>query len=390
MKIFCPICGNRFETNQGKCPICGSELDKILEVLKRQQRVESACSSLKTDEIEELFELEPNGTGYAIREYLGLENKVYIPSRYRGKAVNRISQNAFEGADIEEVVMPISVREIGASAFNGCFKLKTIRLSEMCRSIGEYAFCDCTSLENIYLPDSVKEIDNHAFSGCINLKRVKLPSGLEYVNEYLFENCQNLDCLALPMKTKTIGSYAFLNCYALSKFKFSKDLTSIGDFAFSGCIGLKKVILPDNLVKLGNDAFYDAKGITHLYIGDSLAELSGRSFYGADNLQKFKVSPNNKTYKTEGNCILDVGNVLILGTPYSIIPSNVVGIQREAFCGYNFTSPLLIPDSVRSVEGEAFFNNNGLLIEAEAGEKPNKWAYNWLVGEGDVKWGVKG
>lgn len=387
MKLICPICGNNFDTEQGKCPNCGRQLDKLLEVLRKQQRSEESLG-LSTHELEELFEFEQNGTGYAIREYLGLENKVYVPSRYRGRAVNAIAPNAFEGSDIEEVIMPISVREIGNNAFNGCFKLKSVVISERCREIGEYAFCDCTSLETLFITDSVKEIGNHAFSGCVSLKKVRLPKGLEYIEEYLFENCKNLDCIALPESVKSIGSYAFLNCYALSKIKYNEGLLSIGDFAFSGCNKLTKALLPESLVKIGNEAFYDAKELTHLYIGENLAELSGRSFYGADKLSRFKVNPNNKTYRTEGNCILDIGNVIVLGTPHTVIPLDAVGIQSWAFCGYIFTEPLFIPSTVRSVEKEGFFNNKQLCIDCGHRNKPSRWAYNWLVGIGDVNWGV--
>lgn len=386
MELVCPICGYKFETEQKKCPNCGSQLDKLLEVLRKQQLSEYS-SGLNTEDLEELFEFEPSGTGYAIREYLGFENRVFVPSRYKGRAVNAIAPNAFEGADIEEINMPLSVREIGANAFSGCFKLKNARLSERCRKIGEYAFSDCTALEYIYIPDSVKEIANHTFSGCISLKRIKLPQGLEHIEEYVFENCRSLDSFMLPEHIKTIGSYAFINCYGLTKIKFNQGLFSIGDFAFSGCTGLKKALLPESLVKLGNDVFYEARSLTHLYIGESLAELSGRSFYGADSLNKFKVNPKNKTYKTDGNCILDIANVIVVGTPYTSIPTDAVGIQTWAFCGYTFNNPLFIPSTVRSIEGEAFFNNKVLFIECEEVSQPARWAYNWIVGEGEVKWG---
>ncbi len=386
MKLICPMCGTDFDTEQGKCPNCGSQLDTLLDVLRKQRRSQELIG-LSTREIEDLFEFEASGSGYAVREYLGLENRVYIPSRYKGRSVNAIAPNAFEGADIEEVIMPISIREIGTNAFNGCFKLKSVTISERCREVGNHAFCDCTSLETLFIPDSVKEIGNHAFSGCISLKRIKLPKALEYIGEYLFENCKSLECLSLPESVKNIGSYAFLNCYGLKKFKFNEGLMSIGDFAFSGCLGIKKVLLPESLVKIGNDAFYEAKGLTHLYIGENLTELSGRSFYGADNLGRFKVNPANKTYRTDGNCILDIGNVLVLGTPHTVISTDAVGIQSWAFCGYTFNEPLFIPNSIIRIERESFLNNKKLCVLCEAQERPIRWEYDWLVGEGDVFWG---
>jgi hypothetical protein len=88
--------------------------------------------------------------------------------------------------DVEEVIIPDTVTQIGREAFQALLSLKSIDI-----------------------PDSVTRIGKAAFSYCHALKKVKLPSKLEEISPQMFYYCENLKTIVIPKSVKTIGAEAF-------------------------------------------------------------------------------------------------------------------------------------------------------------------------------------
>ena len=90
-----------------------------------------------------------------LTEYYGKEKVVVIPSEAEGCCVTEIGRNLFYGhSEIEEVVIPDSVKVIGANAFYKC-SLKMISLPNSIEKIKMDAFNDCGPVTNITIPASV-------------------------------------------------------------------------------------------------------------------------------------------------------------------------------------------------------------------------------------------
>ena len=389
MKIVCPVCGSTLENIGDRCPNCGTDVKEILVKLKSEKERLSNVDFPKytTAELDELFEFAESGTGYAISEFLGTDSRVFIPSRYRGRAVNAIKANAFEGSDVTEVYMPVSIREIEHDAFASCFKLKYILLPSRLQEIGAAAFLDCVSLSSIDIPESVKWIGERLFSGCASLMRVKMSQNIDIIPSYCFENCVSLPYFVFGEKVKDVSSYAFLNCHKIKKIKFNDALSHIGDYAFSGCNSLEKAILPENLIALEDGAFYDCSSLTAVYIGEKTVSLSGNSFYACNSLEKFKVNASNPSFYTDGNAVINkVGEVLTIGCKTTVIPPQVVSIAKGAFSGYTFDGEIKIPLTVRYMEGEAVFNNAHFTIVTDYPSKPAQWNDKWMIGDTLVVW----
>lgn len=392
MEIKCPICGNHTKLDDKTCVSCGSSLQDIHKAfLRRNANAKSEDNSgYSASELDELFEFEKNGSGYAISEYYGLDSIVFIPGKYKGKVVNSILPNSFESSDVVEVYLPNSIKEIGHDSFNGCFKLEKIIIPDKCRYIGANAFCDCISLTNLFLPKNMVEIGPHAFSGCIELSKINLPDALDCINESLFENCTSLPYIIIPKKVKTIHSNAFANCSGITKIKFGDNLTSIREFAFGGCTSLIRALLPESLVTLGENVFYNCQSLKAVYLGKNLVEVNGSSFYGCNSLNAFKVNDKNPRFYTFGNSILSkISGSLVVGTNSTVIPDFTTNISSNAFCGYSFDGALYIPKTVISIDEEAIFNSSNFVINVEHNSKPSGWANNWLIGDNNVVWGVK-
>lgn len=389
MEIKCPICGTKIELEDKLCVGCGSNLNDIHQALLRKKKASKSeeYNGYSIEELDSMFEFEPYSKGYALREYLGLDSVVFVPSRYNGKSVVAISPNCFEGSDISEIYLPKSVKEIGNYAFSGCFGLNKVVLTDQIKKIGDSAFADCISLEKINFYDSLLQLGEKAFSGCVRLTKIKFSNKIEVLGEYCFDSCSSLEEIVLPENLKRINAYAFLDCVKLKKVKFNQELSSIGDYAFSGCTSLKSVLLSENIVSLGEAVFYNSTSLKSVYIGEKLNSLDGNVFYGCDSLETFRINENNKRLTTNGNSIIDkTTKALLAGCKTTRIDNNINIIKKNSFCGYSTIDKIFIPDCVISIDKEAFFNNSNLLICTSHKQKPKGWNQNWVVGDSKVIW----
>jgi hypothetical protein len=75
------------------------------------------------------------------------------------------------------VVIPSSVKTIGEWAFDECYGLEKVVISEGVEEICKSAFRRCTNLCEVAIPSSVKTIHEYAFVGCDNLKAIYVPKG---------------------------------------------------------------------------------------------------------------------------------------------------------------------------------------------------------------------
>ncbi len=79
----------------------------------------------------------------------------------------------YEG--ITGVVIPETVKKIGAGAFMQCSSLKSISFPDHLAAIPPYICTECTALSDIRFPAHVREIGQAAFGGCSGLTEITLP-----------------------------------------------------------------------------------------------------------------------------------------------------------------------------------------------------------------------
>ena len=88
-------------------------------------------------------------------------------------SVKRIGKEAFCGCvSLASVTLPEGLDEIEAYTFSNCGALTSIVLPSSLTSIGEFAFC-YSGLKSIIIPASVWNIEARAFDGCRNLATVE-------------------------------------------------------------------------------------------------------------------------------------------------------------------------------------------------------------------------
>ena len=190
--------------------------------------------------------------------------------------VKAICDEACQGLDnLQDVVLPASVIDLGTRAFASCIKLfkitmpgiqfigtesfahcenlKEISLPETLGKIGEGAFADCKALEEINIPSHLKIIDKSAFrnSGLKSLNIEISDGGKCLVYDKAFASCKYLESVYLNKNVKIVERMAFAGCTSLKTIEFEQpSLTccagEINATMLIGCTSLDKIIVPKN------------------------------------------------------------------------------------------------------------------------------------------------
>ena len=167
--------------------------------------------------------------------------------------------------DVEEIVLPDGIREIGGAAFEECWSLKKINIPSTVKIIEGGAFRDCESLKTLTLPTNVKIAPYELFKNCKSLEKFSFPNGeYESVGERCFLGCSSLKEIVIPPSVMKIGGSAFKGCSALSEIKMPQKLKTIENDAFSGCRSMKTIDIPESVIEIGDSAFKDCVGLRKL------------------------------------------------------------------------------------------------------------------------------
>lgn len=282
------------------------------------------------------------------------ETRVVVPSEINGAPVTAVQDGAFaNNREILSVLLPDSVEQIGKEAFYGCTSLEEIRLGGAV-DIGERAFYGCGGLKELTVPRSattigkegelcvpegVLNVPAYAFSGTTAITEVSLPTTLCSVEEYAFYGCGLKGELVLPDAVQRAGRSAFEKAASLERIKAGDGLVEIGEYAFAECGALREISLGAGLQKLPVSAFE----------GDYL-------------LSKIEISPDNLTYFSTANCVVErAAGVLIMGCSGSDSPQDVSSVADNAFASALYLTTADIPEGVTAIGKNAFAGCAGLL-----------------------------
>lgn len=133
------------------------------------------------------------------------------------ETLETIGDDAFAGYPLAgELIIPSSVVNIGARAFEGCTNLTgNLLIPDNVVNIGEGAFKGCTGFDgNLQFGKNLETIDTDAFRGCANFKgNIVIPDAVKTIGNTAFKGCENLLTnnreLVLGKNLKFIGYGAF-------------------------------------------------------------------------------------------------------------------------------------------------------------------------------------
>ncbi len=166
------------------------------------------------------------------------------------EGITKISDNSFLQTNIEKVLIPASVTEIGVSAFGGCPKLQSLQVDpnnkvyyseKNCiikRSDPQTVFIGCVGSQ---IPDTITTIGQRSFVMYAK-QTIKIPEGVKVIEEGAFM-IGKLTEIEFPSTLEEIKTRAFMDCYHISYIAIPKSVKYLGYQAFANLAGCA-ILLP--------------------------------------------------------------------------------------------------------------------------------------------------
>lgn len=171
-----------------------------------------------------------------IRKYDGDDEIVTVPSQINGRTVVELGDNALQGStkppdQKKEIILPETIRKIGACSIAHCAKLEKINIPKNLKEIGGRAFIGCSSLKSINI-NNIEKLGWGAFESCESLEEIYVPGAIKTIYQRTFDKCTNLKVLTIGDGITAIEKEAAINALALEKIVIPDSVTSIGEYAF--------------------------------------------------------------------------------------------------------------------------------------------------------------
>lgn len=224
-------------------------------------------------------------------------------------------------SDSSKVIFSLNSDIILPETFSGCTDLIEIIIPNTIKTIGARAFKGCTNLTEIYIPSSVNSIGEEAFSGCSNLKTINFGENISEISASSFVDTLWYDNLLNSKDADVVyAGNVLLRCKSANTIKsvIVKDGTKvIADGAFKECEYIEEITIPDSVKSIGNDVFTGCSRLVTLTFGYSDSPINvgyGNEFKSIlsnlNSLKNIKISrPVNYTYCKEDGIIKKVSEV---------------------------------------------------------------------------------
>lgn len=218
-----------------------------------------------------------------------------------------------------------------------------------------------SEITEITIPENITCIGKQSFQSCTKLTTVNLHDNLTQIGLYAFHTCSSLKSIVIPSKVSVVGYGSFWNCSALESVTLTNGIEELQPKCFANCTSLTEITLPASL--------------TTIRPGDA------QPFFGCTSLERFIVDENNPVFRSEGNCLINVDEkLLVSGCKKSVIPNDgsVTKIGECAFQLMTTIDYLEIPESIVDIERSAFWLasiNKGLVV-GKGQKNINESAFN--------------
>lgn len=195
------------------------------------------------------FEWNEEYNGYFVYESdSNIYTSIVIPQAYQGSLVVGIGEFAFGSySNVQNVIIPDTVKVIESNAFNYCDYLENIVFNgkSSLLEIKENAFFNCKTLTQITVPASVELIGLNAFSTCPSLERINVDvNNKNYcaVNGVLYSK---------DMKTLIAVPPAFPSV----NFEILNGIVNIANCAFFNSDSIATITIPATVKNIGDNVF---------------------------------------------------------------------------------------------------------------------------------------
>ena len=358
-----------------------------------------------------------------VTAFLGTAEHVAIPEELGGSVVRQIGNGrppifGWTNTIVRSVVIPSTVRVLGAQAFANCRALTNLHLPSSVTNIAAGALNGCWNLPAITVdesnpsfismdgvlfnkalnllvaypsgrtgsytvPSSVQALSSSVFADSIHLASVVIGDGVTNISPSMFRLCASLvaaDVDAANLYFSSIGGVVFdksqstIVVYPAGKagtYAAPEGVPSIQDYAFQYAAGLSDVVLPRTLTNLGSYAFLGASSLKDVVVPSGVTTIEDGVFSGCSELTNV-VIPINVTN-------IGVNAFTYCSSLKSItIPNNVRSIGLRAFLGCSSLTSVIIGSNVTTIDSSAFNLTENLTSILFRGSPPGN--SSWTSG----------
>lgn len=373
-----------------------------------------------------------------IKEYLGSDVDLVIPSTINGEAVVEIDELAFWDTDIETVFIPESIKTIGNHAFYNCLALNKVTFEGEPPAFGYGVFLDSSYDTVFYCHVDYKDAyenlldDFISFFGGGTLETFGVPTNpvipeekgdglsFEIIGEGAIVTGYNGDggdvvipdtyegkaVVAIADKAFDAVSVSFETKGRLdiTSIKMPDTVTTIGNWAFANCKNMTSIQLSKNLTSIGEHAFQYCNQLVSIDVPASVTEIKDLAFTMCSSLQSIKVASSNPNYKDIDGVLFNKAGTTLIQYPSGnnlttyTVPEGVELIGADSFKLYyaetnkSALRDVIYPTTLKEIGDRAFMQSNLERITLQSDIKMGDYVYELCknvktvtIGEGVTK-----
>jgi hypothetical protein len=344
----------------------------------------------------------------------------YLKSVYLPEGLRYIPQQCFRGSNLERVVIDEGVDTIGMYAFAYCSNLKSVYLPSTLKQIERLAFQSDTGIEQITFAGSTPPaVGNNAFYGVgyeVDEPLVYVPgnavsnyeslnwqssyfnpdvnpiSAIASGNDFIVDSLKftviddnlkvmvsditsnNLVDPGIPPKVSYLGNlctvtklkdHSFDQIHKMVRAEVPFTVELIDSYCFYNCSALEKLILREGVKTIGGYAFSHINALPDVTIPASVDSVSGNAFTYDRSLSAINVNSANTKYTSVDGILFSKDKKRLVayadghGDEY-IVPDGTQVIGRESFRGAEALTAVVLPGTLRQIEGTSFFDCTSL------------------------------
>ncbi len=286
---------------------------------------------------------------------------------------NTIPLQGFYGSTIRSLVLPSTLKKIGAASFREIRLMNsTLEIPEGVTCIDAEAFMITSRDDNVelVLPSTLDSIGPMAFYDCGWHCELKLTDNISFIGGNAFNETPNFHgVFHIPSKLNYIGGFNGLgsNGSFTGEVEIPQGITEIIGFGVS----LKQRVpfnLPEGVKKIAGISF----PMSTVHLNNDLEEIGSRAFYEAYLHTNLVLPPSITTVgydaftgaQIEGELVIPERCLNIAAHSFSYqqltkitLPSKLDYIGSETFMGLGYIKELTIPKYVEYIGSRAFADN---------------------------------
>lgn len=264
----------------------------------------------------------------------------YTTNYYRNNLSNAFCRNN----NIESIVLPKWLKQIGSAILYYCENLKSVTLPDGVIEVEDRAFGGCSSLIVPEIPSTVERIGDYAFNNA-TINQDKLIFNQMVIGKGAFSYCKGIKSLEITNSGNTIQEYSFNHCSDLKEIKIGEGVKYIGDAAFKSC-KIETADLPSTLTEIGREVFLNCPFLKSLPVENNIRYLGNIAYDLTDKtLSEYTIR--------EGTTMLAPSLFWNAGQPKVNLPLSIEIIGEQSLSQTNIRTLPELPN-LRRIDDRAF------------------------------------